>query len=199
MRFAFILILHVVLNTLASNTTWYAGFLDKRPFTVHTTRFLCTGQPDYIIVELCKLKLRRNKPSSLSFRGTFVKPFEPIFGSMKIWYKGNVNVWLPLLGIDEWGDICAFLSSKPEQLTMMQQLYRRYLKDILPNYDFRCPIQGTMEFLDFSFEDYMFPPFLPAGSYRNDILFFTEHNLSVFKFQFYGTVRAKGLADLSMG
>ncbi|KXJ81865.1 hypothetical protein RP20_CCG017575 [Aedes albopictus] len=199
MRSSFILAFHLTLNVLASNKTWYLGFPDKRPFTVHTTRFLCAGHPNYTIVEQCKLKLHRNKPSALTFRATFLKPLEPVVGSMKIWYKTNVNIWRPLLGIDEWNHACDFLTAKYEDLDLMQKIYRRSLKHMLPHLDVRCPLQGTYEFTDFTFEDHMFPPFLPAGSYRNDMALLTVENLTVLELQFYGTVRAKGLIDLSMG
>ncbi|XP_062707330.1 uncharacterized protein LOC109401081 [Aedes albopictus] len=141
MRSSFILAFHLTLNVLASNKTWYMGFPDKRPFTVHTTRFLCAGHPNYTIVEQCKLKLHRNKPSAITFRATFLKPLEPVVGSMKIWYKTNVNIWRPLLGIDEWNHACDFLTAKYEDLDLMQKIYRRSLKHMLPHLDVRCPLQ----------------------------------------------------------
>lgn len=45
----------------------------------------------------------------------------------------------------------------------------------------------------------MFPPFVPAGDYRNDMRIFLDNNETLLAMQFYGSVRAKGIADLSMG
>ncbi|XP_065089018.1 uncharacterized protein LOC135710381 [Ochlerotatus camptorhynchus] len=200
MLFVLTLIVCVALSSVSTTTSWYSGFLDYRPFTVRTTKFLCTGQPyKYSRVDKCSIKLYRNGSSSLSFRGTVLKPFKPVYGTIKIWYKSNVNVWRPMLGIDDRGDICEFFNKNDQQLNPMHRLYRRSLSLMFPNSTFQCPYQGTFEFKDFIFTDSMFPPFVPVGSYRNDMTILTANNVTVFAFAFYGTVRAKGAVDLSMG
>ncbi|XP_062545613.1 uncharacterized protein LOC134212096 [Armigeres subalbatus] len=199
MRITLALIVCLASRILSANLSWYPGFLDNRPFTVRTTRFLCTGHPQYCRIDVCKLKLHRNGSSTISFRAIFPEPLQPVYGAMKIWYKTNVNVWRPLLGIDEWGDICQFLGATENKFTMMQVIYSHTLKQMMPNVSLTCPLQGSIEYKDFTYYDYMFPPFLPAGNYRNDITLLTPNNHTILALQYYGTVRAKGIFDLSMG
>lgn len=45
----------------------------------------------------------------------------------------------------------------------------------------------------------MFPPVVPAGDYRNDMQLLLSNNETVFSVQFQGSIRARGLADLSLG
>lgn len=140
MRFAFILIICLLPRIVGTENSWYAGFPNKRPFTVYTTRFQCTADPKYAVIDVCKLKLHRNRSSTLSFRGTILVPLDPVYGTIKIWYKTNVNIWRPLLGIDGFANTCQFFSAKDQELPVMQRLYRRTLKQMMPNAPLKCPM-----------------------------------------------------------
>lgn len=59
--------------------------------------------------------------------------------------------------------------------------------------------QGVIAFENFYIDESMAPHFLPAGEYRLDMRYFNEKNQTVMHSQVFGSVRAVGLVDLSMG
>ncbi|KAL9697566.1 hypothetical protein quinque_001007 [Culex quinquefasciatus] len=164
------------------------------------TRFICSGAnvTNYMTINECTLKLLRNGSSLISFNMTILKPLEPLWITMKLWYKTNGHVYKPMFGIDERVEVCKVLASGDSGKPIHKLMYNLF-KQYLPHFMKPCPILGEYSVKNFQFNEKMFPPIVPAGDYRNDMQILLSNNHTLIAVQFHGSIRARGLADLSLG
>ncbi|KAL1380003.1 hypothetical protein pipiens_014514 [Culex pipiens pipiens] len=88
----------------------------------------------------CTLKLLRNGSSLISFNMTILKPLEPIWITMKLWYKTNGHVYKPMFGIDERVEVCEVLANGGTGGKTINKLMCNLFKQYLPHFMKPCPI-----------------------------------------------------------
>lgn len=120
---------------------FYDGHNGERPFTTRMTRFICSGAnvTNYMTINECTLKLLRNGSSLISFNMTILKPLEPLWITMKLWYKTNGHVYKPMFGIDERVEVCKVLASGDSGKPIHKLMYNLF-KQYLPHFMKPCPI-----------------------------------------------------------
>lgn len=119
----------------------FDGPAGERPFTVRATRFICSGENSskYLKINTCNLKLLRNGSSLISANFTILKPLEPVWITMKIWYKTNGRVFKPMFGIDERVEVCQVLANGVDVKPINKLMYNIF-KQYLPHFLRPCPL-----------------------------------------------------------
>lgn len=126
----------------SSSGDFYEGFNGERPFTARMTRFICNGgnSTKHFTINECTLKLLRNGSSLISFNLTISEPLEPVWITMKLWYKTNGQGFRPMFGIDEHVEVCDVLSNGAGGKPINRVMYNIF-KQYLPHFMKPCPIQ----------------------------------------------------------
>ncbi|XP_055527817.1 uncharacterized protein LOC129720380 [Wyeomyia smithii] len=174
-------------------------------FKIRFTKAVCINLPYEVAWNVsCGLKLVRNQPSQMYFSVT-VDQIDQLFLTFAMYYKYQVT-YQPLL-MDTTFDVCSFLrrynNRKHGGAIGVDQTAMFVIGIIEKNHPELtrngCPYRGVIELKNFVIDESMAPTFIPAGDYRLDMHYYNEKNKTVMYSQVYGSVRAIGIADLSMG
>ncbi|XP_001659584.2 uncharacterized protein LOC5571206 [Aedes aegypti] len=178
----------------------------KTTYKIRLTKAICVDLPYEIAWNVtCRLKLYRDQPSRMLFR-VEVDQVDHIFLTFAMYYKYHLT-YQPLL-METTFDVCSYLekfknrgyASVAPSLDQTAMFILSILEKNNPTaIRTGCPYKGVVAFEDFRIDESMAPQFLPAGEYRLDMRYFNEKNQTVMHSQVFGSVRAIGIVDLSMG
>ncbi|XP_062711392.1 uncharacterized protein LOC115267800 [Aedes albopictus] len=180
----------------------------KTTYKIRLTKAICVDLPYEIAWNVtCRLKLYRDQPSKMLFR-VEVDQVDHLFLTFAMYYKYHLT-YQPLL-METTFDVCSYLdkfksrgyASVSPSLDLDQTAM--FILSILEKNNPQairsgCPYRGVIAFENFRIDETMAPQFLPAGEYRLDMRYFNEKNQTVMHSQVFGSVRAIGIVDLSMG
>ncbi|XP_058831883.1 uncharacterized protein LOC131690265 [Topomyia yanbarensis] len=183
------------------------GNNEAKPTTykIRFTKAVCINLPYEVAWNVtCRLKLVRNQPSKMLFSVT-VDQIDQLYLTFAMYYKYQVT-YQPLL-MDTTFDVCATLKKYNSGNQAGAVGFDRtaiYLIGILEKNQPKlikngCPFRGVIELDNFIIDESMAPKFLPAGDYRLDMHYYNEKNQTVMYSQVFGSARAVGIVDLSMG
>ncbi|XP_062558372.1 uncharacterized protein LOC134223243 [Armigeres subalbatus] len=180
----------------------------KAAFKIRLTKAICVDLPYEIAWNVtCRLKLYRDQPSKMLFR-IEVDQVDRLFLTFAMYYKYH-QTYKPLL-METTFDVCKYVEKYRNKgfnggsniLDMDQTAM--YIVSIIEKNNpsivhSGCPYRGVIALEDFRIDESMAPQFLPAGDYRLDMRYYNEKNQTVMHSQVFGSVRAVGIVDLSMG
>ncbi|XP_058461396.1 uncharacterized protein LOC131436596 [Malaya genurostris] len=174
-------------------------------YKIRLTKAVCINQPYEVAWNVtCRLKLVRDQPSKMLFSVT-VDQIDQLYLTFAMYYKYQVT-YQPLL-MDTTFDVCRTLkkyNSRSKAGTTGLDLTAMFVIGILEKNQpalikTGCPFRGVIQLDNFIIDETMAPKFLPGGDYRLDMHYYNEKNQTVMYSQVFGSVRAVGITDLSMG
>ncbi|XP_065077908.1 uncharacterized protein LOC135701135 [Ochlerotatus camptorhynchus] len=183
----------------------------KSAYKIRLTKAICVDLPYEIAWNVtCRLRLFRDQPSKMLFR-IVVDQVDHLFLTFAMFYKYH-QTYQPLL-MEVTFDVCSYLRkfnsmsvSSVASIGPSMDLDQTalFILNILEKNNpsairSGCPYRGVIAFENFYIDESMAPQFLPAGEYRLDMRYFNEKNQTVMHSQVFGSVRAVGIVDLSMG
>lgn len=126
----------IALLATHSSSDFFDGSKGERPYTVRMTRFICkyNKSSKYVVIHECNLKLLRNANSLITFNATFLQPLEPVWMTLKLWFRTNGQVFKPMFGIDEREDLCQIFAKEGNGnavLTVFYKIFKHYMPQII--------------------------------------------------------------------
>ncbi|KFB45421.1 hypothetical protein ZHAS_00013352 [Anopheles sinensis] len=162
---------------------------EPKPFTVRVTKFICVETP-YEESELlqCRTVLRRNRPTFFNISVHVPGVLNRIYFQVRTYYRYNSYEPFPITLLME---ICSYFR-KPTTDIFSRHLMS-IMMEVVSHLLYQCPHGNTTYDAVYWLEDKFFPQSMPAGDFRQDVWFRTEHNRTIFAYQAYFSVRRMGI------